>query len=225
MAQKSKTTRSHIQNLSKASRKPTVEEVDDEEPLTPVCHAQVLVTKSDLELIDVITQLNIKMFPDLDDDDDDDDDGDDGLNREDDTKIKELSKLEAFTAALQQAQAIATAVEQEREKGKKRPKRYAGNLARTKSWHVQKAREYEMKGYPSISKWFGLKKGVENPQEKTIQPNPELLSSDEIFKVEVVEAVQGSIQNASETVSPADLNQTGCTNKCYRTISPQRMQT
>jgi len=218
MAQKSKATMSHIQNLSKVFRKPTVEEVDEEEPPTPVCHAQVLVTESDLELIDVIAQLDIEMFPDL---GDDDDDGDDGLNGEDDTKIKELSKLEAFTTALQQAQAVATAAEWEREKGKKRPKRYAGNSARTKRWHVQKAREYGTKGYSSISKWFGLRKGVENLQEKTIQPNPELLSSDEIFEVEVVEAVQGSIQNASKTVSPADdLNQTGCPNKCYRTTSP-----
>jgi hypothetical protein len=48
------------------------------------------------------------------------------------TEIKEISKLEAFMAALQQAQAIATAVEQEREKGKKRPKRYVGNSARTR---------------------------------------------------------------------------------------------
>ena len=212
MAWKSKATRSHIQNLSKVSRKAIVEEVDDdEEPPTQACHAQVLVTKSDLKLIDVITQLDIEMFPDL-----DNDDGDDGLNGEDDTEIKELSELEAFMAALQQAQAVATAAEQEREKEKKRPKRYAGNSARTKRQHVQKAREYETKGYPSISKWFGLKKEVENPQEKTIQPNPELLSSDEIFKVDVVETGQGSIQNVSETVSPADLNQTGCTNKCYR---------
>ena len=52
------------------------------------------------------------MFPAL-----DDDDGDDGLNGEYDTKIKELSELEAFTAALQQAQAVATAAEWEREKG------------------------------------------------------------------------------------------------------------
>jgi hypothetical protein len=86
MAWKSKATRSHIQNLSKVSRKPTVEEVDEEEPPTPACHAQVLVTESDLELIDVITQLNIEMFPDL----GDDDDGDDGSNGEDDTEIKEL---------------------------------------------------------------------------------------------------------------------------------------
>jgi hypothetical protein len=59
----------------------------------------------DIEPIDVITQLDIEMFLDL----DDDDDGDDGLNGEDDTGIKELSKLEAFMVALQQAQAIATA--------------------------------------------------------------------------------------------------------------------
>ena len=110
-------------------------------------------------------------------------------------------------AALKQAQAIAIAAEQEREKGKKRLKRYAGNSAIMKRWHVQKAREYETKGYPSTSKWFGLKKGVENPQEKAIQPNSELLSSDEIFEVDVVETVQGSIQNVSETVSPVDLNQ------------------
>jgi hypothetical protein len=83
MVQKFKATRSHIQNLSKVSRKPTVEEVDDEEPLTLACHAQVLVTKSDLKLIDVITKLNIEMFPDL----DDDDDGNDGLNGEDDKVV------------------------------------------------------------------------------------------------------------------------------------------
>ena len=58
-------------------RKVTVKEVDDEEePLTQVCHAQLLVTKSDLKLIDIITQLDIKMFSNL-----DDDNGDDGLNK------------------------------------------------------------------------------------------------------------------------------------------------
>ncbi|KAI9511649.1 hypothetical protein F5148DRAFT_1146678 [Russula earlei] len=57
MAWKSKATRSRIQNLSKVSRKATVEEVDDnDEPPTLTCHAQVPVTESDLELIDIITQ-------------------------------------------------------------------------------------------------------------------------------------------------------------------------
>lgn len=185
MGQKSKATKTRVQNLSE---KPTV---DDKEPPTRV---QVTVPTTDLDLDDIIAQLSIETLLDLDEDEEDDE----GLTKdaEDDADIMEISKLEVFAAALEQAQAVATAAEREREKGNKRPKRYAGNSARTKRWHVQKAREFAKNGYPSISRWLRSRKGLgmETIQERAIQSNSEVNTTDSDDKVEFVEILQDSSQ-------------------------------
>jgi hypothetical protein len=49
MAWKFKATRTRIQNLSKVSKNPNVEEIDDDKPPTHM-QVTVLVTKSELEL-------------------------------------------------------------------------------------------------------------------------------------------------------------------------------
>jgi hypothetical protein len=92
----------------------------------------LIVPTTDLDLDDIIAQLGIEMLLDLDKEEEDNE----GLTKdvEDDTDIMEISKLEVFVAALEQAQAVATAAEREREKGNKRPKQYAGNSAQTKRW-------------------------------------------------------------------------------------------
>jgi hypothetical protein len=124
MGWKSKATKTRVQNLY---RKPTVKEVDNKKPQTRCNQVQVTVPTADLDLDDIIAQLSIETFLELDEEEEDDE----GLTKdaEDDTDIMEISKLEVFAAALEQAQAVATAAEREREKGNKRPKWYAGNSA------------------------------------------------------------------------------------------------
>jgi hypothetical protein len=94
MGRKSKATKTRVQNLS---RKPTVEEVDDEEQPTRCNQVQVTVPTADLDLDDIIAQLGIETLPDLDEDEEDDE----GLTKdaEDDADIMEISKLEVFAAA------------------------------------------------------------------------------------------------------------------------------
>jgi hypothetical protein len=188
MGWKSKATKTRVQNLY---RKPTVEEVDN----THCNQVQVTVPTADLDLDDIIAQLGIETLPELDEEEEDDE----GLTKdaEDDTDIMEISKLEVFAAALEQAQAVATAAEREREKGNKRLKWYAGNSARTKRRHVQKEREFAKNGYPSISRWLGSRKGlgIETIQETAIQSDSEVNTTDSDDKVEFVEILQDSIQS------------------------------
>jgi hypothetical protein len=63
--------------------------------------------------------------------------------------------------------------------------------------HVQKEREFAKNGYPSISRWLGLRKGLgmETIQEMAIQSDLEVNTTDSDDKVEFVEILQDSIQS------------------------------
>ena len=69
-------------------------------------------------------------------------------------EIQEISALEHFSDTLQKAHDLALAVERERERGRKRLKKYIKNSNRTKRWCRQKGREFTAKGFHFIKEWF-----------------------------------------------------------------------
>jgi hypothetical protein len=166
MPRKTRANHARAENLRKITRKPkaSIEEVPDEEPIPavqvphPLAESHEMSTSNghnsddiDPELLDIIGALRGTAMV-----DDEDDVSELGSENDEDEipEIQEISALEQFSSTLQKAHDLALAAEREREKGRKRPKRYHGNSLRTKQRCRQLGREFSEKGFHSVKEWF-----------------------------------------------------------------------
>lgn len=165
MPLKSKSHRSRAQNLpkiQKKSYKATVEDEEVDQTQSATSRSQIsaeipLTPTPDHDLPDFIEIVggfeDLELLPDQ------LDDLDDGSEPEDDEEsdITEILALEHFMETLTKAQTTATAVERERDKANRRPKKYAGGSVRTKQRHKQIQRELKEKGFQSVAEMFTRK--------------------------------------------------------------------
>ena len=79
--------------------------------------------------------------------------------------------MEHFTSTLQKAHDHAVTAERAREKGRKRPKTYVGNLVRTKEQCCQRGWELAAKGFHSVKAWL-LSNSCETTACGTLEPGP-----------------------------------------------------
>ena len=168
MPKKTNANQARAENLHKWKAmvtKATVEEVEDDEsvnshPYTLNSHthpsgpdtSSCQHDENDPELLDIIGALRGAVMVDDEDDiseSESDNDGDEEID-----EIHEITALEHFTSTLQKVHALAATAEREREKGRKRPKVYAGNSVRTKQWCRQRGRELAAKGFRSVKDWL-----------------------------------------------------------------------
>ena len=99
-------------------------------------------------------------------------DSDDGDEASD--EIQEITTLEHFASMLQKAHDLAVTAERVREKGRKRPKVYVGNLVRTKEQCHQRDHELAAKGFHSVKAWL-LLNSCETTACGTLEPGPTYL--------------------------------------------------
>jgi hypothetical protein len=214
MPRKTKANLSRAQNISRGSGKryrPSIEEVPDKDmPNSPSCdfgthqtHLEQLaeVAGIDQELLEITGHFVFLQEDELPEWGPEDVDTEDEPDSEEapETDIQEESALQKFAETLQRAHDSAAAAEREREKGKKRPKRYFGNSKRTRRRHNLEGRELEKKGYLSIKKWLlqgqkpkeaapinvecvfsGDETADEEPQIGNLDPPDDLVSPQEV---------------------------------------------